>query len=240
MTAPPSGQHSLLVPLAAITAPSPLGSVPLRPDTAVFHFHSHLQKLELCQFAPWKILKWFQIWALTLSRRAAAFAASLQSLSCWKRNLLPSCGSLADSDYSPLLGDIFSIHLNNPSRTCGCELTCCVVSLPNRSLSLIKEKSYIFVHKDLPIVFGVPPIKLQLETPGNNSLPSGRRCLHGLPHSFCLVTQFVRTTLFYFLMMILLNFLGLSTESEIFLWSSSDFFLLGNSGKTQAGATEGY
>lgn len=33
---------------------------------------------------------------------------------------------------------------------------------------------------------------------------------------------------------------GLSTESEIFLWSSSDFFLLGNSGKTQAGDTEGY
>lgn len=140
---------------------------------------------------------------------------------------------VSDSDYSPTLGDIFSIHLNNPSRTCCCELTCCVVSLPNRSFSLIKEKSYIFVHKHLPVVFGVPPIKL--ETPGNNSLPSGRRCLCGLPHS-----QFVRTTLFYFIMMILLNFFGLSTESKIFLWSSSDFFLLGNSGKTQAGATEGY
>lgn len=125
VTAPPLGQHCLLVPLAAITAPSPCGSVSLRPDTVVFHFHSRLQKLKLCQFAPWKILKWFQIWALTLSRRAAAFAVSLQSLSCWKRNLLPSYGPLADSDYSPTLGDIFSIHLNNSSRTCCCELTGC-------------------------------------------------------------------------------------------------------------------
>lgn len=118
----------------------------------------------------------------------------------------------ADSDYSPTLGDICSIHLNNPSRTC-----CCVVSLPNTLFSLIKEKkSYIFVHKDLPVVFGVPPIKLLLETPGNSSLPSGRRCLCGLPHSFCLVTQFVRTTLFYFLVVILLNFLGFPLSLKSF------------------------